>query len=147
MKTIQVNGETWEEIDIRSCGYHGWPNFLKVDEKFYIPQKKEITLDELIEEYEKTTVKLISIKDKHIEKIAAVRHMITVADYLNEGWEPDWNDYNESKYMIEYSYSALIPSIHSTTSFAESICYFKDSETAKRAIKILGEETIKAALS
>ena len=69
---------------------------------------------------------------------------MNVTYYLNDGWKPDSNSL-ESNYclviinnevVVRYNIKALL-----------GIPIFKSEELAKKAIEILGEETIKIALS
>ena len=71
---------------------------------------------------------------------------MNVAKWLNDGWEPDWKDWGQSKYYIYYSNSYETLTISSETSIQGNFVYFKSRELAKQAIEILGEETIKMAL-
>lgn len=82
---------------------------------------------------------------KQAEKLLAINRLMNVVKYLNGNWQPDWNDSNEFKYYFNItSGKVLIPR---TVVNHYSIVYFKFEELAKRAIEILGEETIKLALS
>lgn len=36
---------------------------------------------------------------KHRKALLATAMMIIIAGAINEGWEPNWNDYNENKYL------------------------------------------------
>lgn len=80
-----------------------------------------------------------------MDKLAAINRMIVVAEYLNKGWKPNWNDENSTKYRIYVNGDSvrIIPYI----SLALDMVFFKTEELAKKAIEILGEETIKLALS
>ena len=78
------------------------------------------------------------------EKLLALNKLINVAKYLNEGWQPDFTDY-QNKYYIYYFGNKPSISCIQNTNFG--IPYFKSHELAKQAIEILGEETIKLALS
>lgn len=81
---------------------------------------------------------------KQLEKLLAINMLMNVAKYLNDGWKPNWSNKEERKYYI---------TIHDNTIEVESVSvlrcievYFKYKELAKKAIEILGEETIKLAL-
>lgn len=84
---------------------------------------------------------------KHqLERLLALNKLMNVAHYLNDGWEPDWNNNIERKYFIYYVSTDKIFKIESNTIVNYGIVYFKSKEIAKQAIEILGEETIKLAL-
>lgn len=72
---------------------------------------------------------------------------MNVAKYLNGDWKPNWDEVDERKYFI---YTCLIDSyigVKSATIHMYDIVYFKSEELARQAIEILGEQTIKTALS
>lgn len=78
------------------------------------------------------------------EKLLAINKLMNVAKYLNGDWTPNWNDNAQSKYYF-YLTNAIYISI--VTSMNLNTVYFKTRELAEKAIKILGEETIRLALS
>lgn len=84
---------------------------------------------------------------KQAEKLLAINQLMNVAKYLNRDWKPDWNDLDESKYYIRYSENTHSLQVGEASIIYSDIVYFKSSKLAKQAIEILGEETIKLALS
>lgn len=79
---------------------------------------------------------------KQAEKLLAINKLMNVAKYLNDGWEPDWDNTSEYKYFINSNLG-----ICQNCMFPSGInVYFKTENLAKQAIEILGEETIKLAL-
>lgn len=84
---------------------------------------------------------------KQAEKLIAINKLMNVAKYLNGKWSPNWNEVDERKYFIYICLRDLHISIKSATIHASDIVYFKSEELAKQAIEILGEQTIKTALS
>lgn len=84
---------------------------------------------------------------KHqLERLLALNKLMNVAYYLNDGWEPDWNDNSQHKYFIYYDISDKAFVIDYNTHFNYGVVYFKSIEIAEQAIEILGDETIKLAL-
>ena len=84
---------------------------------------------------------------KHqLQKLLALNKLMNVAHYLNDGWEPNWNDNSQRKYYIYYNNNdkAFIIDINSYCNYG--VVYFKSIELAKQTIEILGDETIKLAL-
>jgi hypothetical protein len=84
---------------------------------------------------------------KHqLQRLLATNKLMNVAYYLNNGWEPDWNDSEQEKFYIYYN--SAIETINVSTNFYynNGVVYFKSIKIAEQAIKILGEETIKLAL-
>ena len=84
---------------------------------------------------------------KHqLEKLLALNKLMNVAHYLNDGWEPNWNDNEQKKFYIYYSNVSKTIEIDYNCVCNSGEVYFKSREFAGQAIKILGEETIKLAL-
>lgn len=81
-----------------------------------------------------------------VEKLLAIIQLMNVAKYLNGDWKPNWETDDEFNYFI-YVNSEGVLSIGSHASTHSSEIYFKSPELAQQAINILGEETIKLALS
>lgn len=84
--------------------------------------------------------------EKQAKKLLAINQLMNVAKYLNEGWQPDWNNYIEKKYTIYIEKNTKV-SIDVNYCINRGIVYFKTEKLAQKAIDILGEETIKLALS
>lgn len=85
-----------------------------------------------------------AVSKKQCEKVLALNKLINVAKYLNGDWEPDFDDYSECKYyIIVYNGIDLI----NRNNINYGIPCFKSKELAEQAIEILGEDTIKLALS
>lgn len=84
--------------------------------------------------------------EKQAKKLLAVNQLMNVAKYLNGDWQPNWNDREESKYYIKIDVGSRIQigCAHATYS---DIVYFRSIKLAQQAIEILGEETIRIALS
>lgn len=84
--------------------------------------------------------------EKQAEKLLAINKLLNVAKYLNGDWKPDWSNIKESKYYIYITaYSSIeVASCCHNNSY---VVVFKSKELAQQAIEILGEETIKLALS
>lgn len=84
--------------------------------------------------------------EKQAEKLLAINKLLNVAKYLNGEWKPNWND-TSRKYYITYPnindkfYVDFSLYVHS------DFVYFESEELARQAMEILGEETIKTALS
>lgn len=82
-------------------------------------------------------------------KLSAISKLIVVADYLNDGWVPDWRDNAEKKYTITIDrnfYRSGEIAIEDISEFIFGVIYFKTYEAAQEAVKILGEEVIRKVL-
>jgi len=82
---------------------------------------------------------------KQLEKLLAINKLMNVAKYLNGDWKPNWDERPESKYFINVYKDSI--KVDFTNCYNSRIAYFKSEELAKQAIDILGEETIRLALS
>lgn len=85
--------------------------------------------------------------EKQAEKLISINKLLNVAKYLNREWRPNWKDADERKYFIYTCPRDYYIGVKSATVHMSDIVYFKSEELAKQAIEILGEETIKTALS
>ena len=70
--------------------------------------------------------------------------LFKLADDLNEGWEPDWCDEDQPKYVIMHTKRASIPqwslAIFSLYRHDYMSPVFKDSETVEKAIEIINND-------
>lgn len=117
--------------------------FLKGDYHFYIDSGASINrTHNFISNYK---FENNAISKKQLEKLLAVNKLMNIAKYLNDGWQPDWEDIS-SKYYISFSNETNAFIINSCCFTQNATIYFKSAELAKQAIEILGEETIRLAL-
>lgn len=84
--------------------------------------------------------------EKQGEKLLAINKLMNVTKFLNDDWQPDWSFVGEAKYAINFDHGKNELVISQYTTFQSNNVYFKTRELAEKAIKILGEETIKLAL-
>lgn len=130
-KTITVNGETWVE---EGKTPNNKAYYLFHNGRTYIPKKKELTLDEIWIE------SMYFIDTPLPSKAVAICKMLAVADYVNEGHGEPKGNWKE--FLINYkgvTTNEVGGNKYGFTSF--------HPDEVERAIKILGEETIKLALS
>lgn len=85
--------------------------------------------------------------EKQAKKLIAINKLMNVAKYLNSDWKPDWCNVDEEKYFIYHCKRDSYISVKSATIHISDIVYFKSEDLARQAIEILGEDTIKLALS
>ncbi len=117
----------------------------EIEAEFKQPEK-EVSFNEILVKYIKTATNILHFNRCHDEKLKAIRAMLIVSDYVNGDWVPDWKNFRENKYTFKVGNDNII-NIDSYKSVKSSFYYFKSEETARRALSILGEETIKIALS
>lgn len=119
------NGGTLKEIALQA--------FTK-DELEELP-----TLEEIFDKVVKNAPSCLVVPTKETPKWTVMHRLAVVAEYLNDGWHPNWNNFDELKYYIfkdggnkigiNFVYSSQLTNI-----------YFKTKELAEKAIKILGKE-------
>lgn len=122
--------------------------------KWELIEEKKVTLEQLLKvthpasittPFDNRNISFGTIDQ--LNRVEAMLKLMCVADYLNDGWEPNWNDNeliwhiewcgnNENKLLVEWS------CVYST----RGEVVFKTRDLAKRAIEICGEELIKTAL-
>lgn len=83
---------------------------------------------------------------KQLEWLMSLNKLKNTSIVLNGGWEPDWNDIMVEKWSIYYDHLTKSFDICVFAEFQNSTAYFKTKELARKAIELLGEETIKTAL-
>lgn len=111
-------------------------------------QLKQRTLDcdTIIENSIKGKCSMVDVNMIRKYKLTAIRDMIAVADYLNDGWVPNFiNNQAKPKYCIFIDEINKIQITDLVNNYC--ICYFKSKDIAEQAIEILGAERIKLALS
>ena len=82
---------------------------------------------------------------KQLKRLLAINKLMNVAEYLNEGWEPNWKDRTDKYYLVWQVYCKKFDILgFSYTQFPGPV--FKTPDLALQAIDILGEEEIKLAL-
>lgn len=93
---------------------------------------------------------------EQIEKLLAINKLLNVAKFLNGDWKPDWKNTEEKKWGILIQRACVGDgfdrkegqiNIVSFIDFIHTICVFRTKELAKQAIQILGEKTIRLALT
>lgn len=83
---------------------------------------------------------------QQLEKLLALNKLMNVAHYLNDGWEPDWNDGGQEKFYIYYNSAVKTLNVSANFYYNGGVVYFKSKEIAKQAIQILSEDIVKLAL-
>ena len=83
--------------------------------------------------------------EKQLKRLLAINKLMNVAEYLNDGWEPDWEKGTNKWYLLWQTSNKKLDII--------GLCHiqysgpvFKTPDLALQAIAILGEEEVKLAL-
>lgn len=110
------------------------------------PVKKEITYNDIESELSQAPDNVVAfindVSEKHAKKIFAISKLMNVAKYLNgEDWKPDCRT---QSYYIAIADGNIKVFISYPTGMD---IHFKSGKLAQQAIDILGEETIRLALS
>ncbi len=79
--------------------------------KTYEAACKELKLDP------KALPDVSTLPEKHRKAIIAHFKLVIIAEALNEGWTPDWSDYDQAKY---YPWFEVIPDNKSVSGFGLS---------------------------
>ena len=80
-----------------------------------------------------------------LERILAINKLMNVAEYLNDGWKPDWKNGHSSKWYLIWHHRLCKFIIDSGQLLQSNNIYFKTPDLALQAIEILGEEEVKLA--
>lgn len=80
--------------------------------------------------------------EQHLKECKLLFTIKKWAKEKNDGWEPDWEDTDESKYNLRYDY--YDSEIKSTITFGRDeitkLPYFKTKEIAQECIDLFGDE-------
>lgn len=71
---------------------------------------------------------------KYIQPCAAYLKLLLAADYVNEGWKPDWKDERQNKYMLYYDGNEFLAS--RCWRFSHGVPVFYSSEAGIRAVEL-----------
>lgn len=83
--------------------------------------------------------------EKQLQRLLAINKLMNVAEYLNDGWEPDWKDGTDKWYLLWQGYVKKVGTI-GLSHIQYGVPVFKTQDLALQAIEILGEEEVKLAL-
>lgn len=83
--------------------------------------------------------------EKQLQRLLAINKLMNVAEYLNDGWKPDWKDSTVKWYLLWQACDEKLCTIDlSHIQYPGPV--FKTQDLALQAIEILGEEEVKLAL-
>ena len=89
--------KTWEEAIKNLSG----------SQVFYIDNYSNTKLIEVAPASSTEAFKNSLLSEKRAEEVLALIQLITLRDIYNDGWEPDWSNYDETKYCI-YGWSNTV---------------------------------------
>ena len=87
--------------------------------------------------------KTVEDAEKERDRRALLHEFNQFKNERNDGWTPNWKDFNMSKYFVAADSDGYLKSVsmYGTDSFVQ-FGYFKNREDCQRAIEIFGEEII-----
>ena len=143
----EITLQAYKEEELKSLTYEDICKELFKNQYFYISGAGKIFLGD-IQSYILNSNNATS--NRQLEKLLAINKLVNVAKYLNNGWEPNWINCNNTNYpLYGICYNTVLNklSVFKYTFVSDSKVYFKTSELAQKAIEILGEDTIKLAIA
>ncbi|MCH5241785.1 MAG: hypothetical protein J1F67_05105 [Muribaculaceae bacterium] len=90
-------------------------------------------------------VEIPTFSEKEAEKLHAIGRLLATAKFLNNDWKPDWDSGIQYKWFIRIVSNDVVADY--TIGYIDSFVYFRTEELAKQAVTILGEETVRLALT
>jgi hypothetical protein len=75
----------------------------------------------------------------HINKWLSINDLLNVACFINQNWQPDWENENEKKYSFSVNGENIAVL---QVEYPVSIVYFPSEDLARQAIEILGNEKL-----
>lgn len=138
-KIVEIDGEDYELVPnfgVRSKHLNDGTYRLK-------PVEKEVTFEYIYDKLSPDVYITGNSNPDVREKLKAIRDLLVVSEYLNEGWKPRWGNHSLNWVLYENNNSIKVAV---RTENNVGISYFKTKELAERAIKIIGEDGIKTAL-
>ena len=102
---------------------------------------KKITYDDVLKSVVPYT-QLVSTTLRHYQKCVTFKKLLEVAEYLNDGWKPNWNDDDQRKYFLYYNHNKEMIDIDYYYRSSYNAAYFSSRENALKAIEIIGEEEL-----
>lgn len=94
--------------------------------------KKDITYTEICNALDYKYYVDLSVPKANRDKLTAISELMSIADYFNGDWKPDWSNQDEYKYFIIYNRN-IYKVDHGWMSICSNI-YFKNKKDAQAVI-------------
>ena len=94
--------------------------------------KKDITYKEICNALDDRDHINLSVPKTYRSKLSAISQLMSIANYFNGDWKPDWSNQDEYKYSIIYNRN-IYKVDHGWTSICSNI-YFKNKKDAQAVI-------------
>ena len=100
-----------------------------------LKHKKDITYTEICNALDYKYYVDLSVPKINRDKLKAISELMSIADYFNGDWKPDWSNHNEAKYSIEYNHYRDKFFVDPTSYFTSDGCvYFKNRDSVESII-------------
>lgn len=82
--------------------------------------------------------------EQHLKECKLLFRIKQWANVKNEGWKPDWSNYDDDKFSIFYkgNRNELVINIYGWSNYMSMLPTFKTKEIAQECIDIFGDEII-----
>ena len=98
-------------------------------------KKKDITYTEICNALDYKYYVDLSVPKTYRSKLSAISQLMSIANYFNGDWKPNWNNHNETKYTIKYDHCRDNFYVDSTLHFTSDGCvYFKNRDSVESII-------------
>ena len=96
--------------------------------------KKDITYTEICNALDYKYYVDLSVPKTYRSKLSAISQLMSIANYFNGDWNPNWRSLEESKYYIYYSTRSNVYGVSNTSSSKYINIYFRLYKDAKAVI-------------
>lgn len=97
--------------------------------------KKDLTYSEICDALDYKYYVDLSVPKVNRDKLTVISELMSIADYFNGDWKPDWSNHNEAKYSIEYNHYRDKFFVDPTSYFTSDGCvYFKNRDSVESII-------------
>lgn len=96
---LQLLPKSWEEY----CKINP---YLEANKEFFLAPDGTVT-NVPLNCYQRVDFTLSMSSKKRAEQFVILSKLIQIRDYYNQGWEPDWSNVKQEKYIIGYSHNKL----------------------------------------
>lgn len=110
-----------------------WEDLNKLEGGWYVTTESAISSISLISK--ESSDKNVYATEKQAKSALAYAQLSQIVAKMNDGWIPDWNDDNESKYTVSYNHGPCSLEWDVWTESMVSHLYFQTEEMAKFSIK------------
>lgn len=100
---LQLFPKSWQEF----CEINPYINKNK---DFFIPADGTVTA--IPQSYSRLAMSFTMPSEKRAKQFVILNKLLQIRDYYNQGWEPDWSNVKQEKYIIGYSHNKLFLDVY-----------------------------------